>query len=92
MLNNVNLFTGGEPMLDSALLGKFRDMPDGEKISVLRQLMFSGIRPEDYVLASAIVLVPDRLEELAAVALQFSERPSPLPPIFSSSSQTPHTL
>lgn len=71
-------------MFDSDVISRFKLMSDSEKISVLRQLLFSGMGMADYMVGSALVLAPERLEEIAERAAECAANPSPLPPVFPS--------
>jgi hypothetical protein len=83
VLKTLNLVLPGGCMFDKKAIDKCTALSSDEKVAVLTQLLYAGVHPEDFVLASALVLVPERLEELAAKLEDFAANPTPIPPVFS---------
>jgi len=69
-------------MLEPEVVARCRSLTDSQIVEALRQALFAGLRPEDYVLATIIFLVPDRLEELTKKLSDLAINPSPIPPVF----------
>lgn len=69
-------------MYDQNVIERCRALSDSEIVAVLRQALFAGLRPEDYVLATIILLLPERIDELAAKLAELSTNPAPIPPVF----------
>lgn len=81
MIEKLHLLLLGAAMPKKAI-EKFMNLDGDQKSSLLSQLIFSGIHPVDFYVASVIILLPERAEELIAKAEQLLANPSSIPPLF----------
>ena len=72
--------TGDTPTMNA--IDKFTKLTGDQKVSLLSRLIFSGMPPADFFVASVLIILPERSEELLAEAERLIANPSAIPPLF----------
>jgi hypothetical protein len=82
MIEKLHLLLLGAVMPEKKAIEKFMNLDGDQKSALLTQLVFSGVHPVDFYVASVLILLPERAEELIAKAEQLLANPSSIPPLF----------